>query len=66
MFLQGAEGNVDPVCRGALDMADPDQAVGSSFQVLGETSRRMSECGARGPAHSPGPAEITRASVRAV
>jgi hypothetical protein len=34
MYLQGAEGNVDPVSRGALDMADPDQAVGSSFAVL--------------------------------
>ena len=41
MFLQGAEGNVDPVCRGPLDMADPDQARGSSFDVMGATAERM-------------------------
>ena len=41
MFLQGAEGNVDPVCRGALDMADPDQAVGSSFAVMEQTAERL-------------------------
>jgi len=41
MFLQGAEGNVDPVSRGALDMADPDQAVGSSFAVLEELAAGM-------------------------
>ncbi|MBN2553900.1 MAG: neutral/alkaline non-lysosomal ceramidase N-terminal domain-containing protein [Spirochaetales bacterium] len=41
MFLQGAEGNVDPVSRGALDMADPDQAVGSSFEVLDELAGGM-------------------------
>jgi len=41
MYLQGAEGNVDPVSRGALDMADPDQAVGSSFAVLGELAGGM-------------------------
>lgn len=41
MFLQGAEGNVDPVSRGALDMADPDQAVGSSFEIMEELSERM-------------------------
>ena len=41
MFLQGAEGNVDPVSRGALDMADPDQAVGSSFEVVGQLARTM-------------------------
>ena len=43
MFLQGAEGNADPVCRGALDMADPDQAVGSSFEVMTQTAERMTE-----------------------
>ena len=41
MYLQGAEGNVDPVSRGALDLADPDQAFGSSFVVLGELARHM-------------------------
>jgi hypothetical protein len=33
-YLQGAEGNVDPHTRGFLDMADPDQARGSSFEVM--------------------------------
>ncbi len=33
-FLQGAEGNVDPYTRGELDMADPDQALGVSFQEV--------------------------------
>jgi hypothetical protein len=49
MFLQGAEGNVDPVSRGELDMADPDQAVGSSFEVLQDLAGRMVEslCEAR-------------------
>jgi hypothetical protein len=42
MFLQGAEGNVDPVSRGALDMADPDQAVGSSFEVMEQIAEKMS------------------------
>jgi hypothetical protein len=42
MFLQGAEGNVDPFCRGALDMADPDQAVGSGFEVVQRFGRAMS------------------------
>jgi hypothetical protein len=41
MFIQGAEGNVDPVSRGALDMADPDQAVGSSFEIMDKLSERM-------------------------
>jgi neutral ceramidase len=41
MYLQGAEGNVDPVSRGALDMADPDQAVGSPFEVLEELAAGM-------------------------
>ena len=41
MYLQGAEGNVDPVSRGALDMADPDQAMGSSFEVLEELAGGM-------------------------
>jgi len=33
-YLQGAEGNIDPRTRGFLDMANPDQARGSSFEVL--------------------------------
>lgn len=33
-YLQGAEGNIDPHTRGFLDMADPDQARGFSFEVL--------------------------------
>jgi hypothetical protein len=41
MYLQGAEGNMDPVSRGALNMADPDQAVGSSFEVLEELAGGM-------------------------
>jgi hypothetical protein len=41
MYLQGAEGNVDPYCRGPLDMADPDQALGSSFDVMEEISVEM-------------------------
>jgi hypothetical protein len=41
MYLQGAEGNVDPVSRGVLDMADPDQAVGSSFAVLQDLADGM-------------------------
>ena len=41
MFIQGAEGNVDPVSRGVLDMADPDQAVGSSFEIMEKLSERM-------------------------
>ena len=40
-FLQGAEGNVDPVCRGVLDMSDPDQARGSSFEVMERMGGRM-------------------------
>jgi len=48
MFIQGAEGNVDPVSRGALDMADPDQAVGSSFEVMEQLSERMIESLRRG------------------
>jgi hypothetical protein len=43
MFIQGAEGNVDPVSRGVLDMADPDQAVGSSFEVMEKLSEEMIE-----------------------
>ncbi|HUX14458.1 MAG TPA: hypothetical protein VMW87_15625 [Spirochaetia bacterium] len=39
MYIQGAEGNVDPVCRGGLDMADPDQAIGSSFEIMNEMAR---------------------------
>jgi PAS domain-containing protein len=35
-YLQGAEGNIDPLTRGFLDMSDPDQAHGSSFEVLSE------------------------------
>jgi hypothetical protein len=43
-FLQGAEGNVDPRCRGVLDMGDPDQARGSSFETCRELGGRMSAC----------------------
>ncbi len=43
MYLQGAEGNVDPVSRGALDMADPDQAAGSSFEVLQDLAESMTK-----------------------
>ncbi len=35
-YLQGAEGNIDPLTRGLLGMSDPDQALGSSFDVLAE------------------------------
>ena len=40
-FLQGAEGNVDPVCRGVLEMGDPDQARGFSFEVCEQLAGRM-------------------------
>ena len=40
-FLQGAEGNIDPRNRGLLDMADPDQAKGSSFQEMEVLSAEM-------------------------
>ncbi len=40
-FLQGAEGNVDPHTRGFLDMADPDQARGSSFGVLDQLAHTL-------------------------
>jgi hypothetical protein len=40
-FLQGAEGNVDPVSRGVLEMGDPDQARGSSFEVCEQLAGRM-------------------------
>jgi len=33
-FIQGAEGNIDPYCRGLLFMDDPDQAVGVSFDEM--------------------------------
>jgi hypothetical protein len=42
-FVQGAEGNVDPAPRGALDMADPEQARGSSFEVLERLAAELSE-----------------------
>ena len=38
-FIQGAEGNVDPVCRGVLHMEDPDQAKGVSFEEMEETAQ---------------------------
>ena len=38
-FLQGAEGNIDPRTRGVLDMADPDQAKGISFDEMEVLSR---------------------------
>jgi hypothetical protein len=40
-FLQGAEGNVDPVSRGVLEMGDPDQARGASFEVCEQLAGRM-------------------------
>jgi len=42
-FLQGAEGNIDPVFRGVLDMADPDQAKGSPFPVVEQAGVMMAE-----------------------
>ena len=42
-FLQGAEGNIDPVFRGLLDMADPDQAMGSPFSVVEQAGAMMAE-----------------------
>jgi hypothetical protein len=41
-YLQGAEGNIDPLTRGFLDMSDPDQARGSSFEVLAELAGGVS------------------------
>jgi len=40
-FIQGAEGNTDPYTRGELDMADPDQAKGVSFDTMEEIGRSM-------------------------
>ena len=37
-FIQGAEGNIDPVCRGVLHMEDPDQAMGVSFEQMEQTA----------------------------
>ena len=42
-FIQGAEGNTDPYTRGELDMADPDQAKGVSFDTMEKISRSMIE-----------------------
>ena len=63
MFLQGAEGNVDPVCRGALDMADPDQALGSSFQVMEQTAARMTRALEQGRKSDPA-AVLDRVEVK--
>jgi hypothetical protein len=41
-YLQGAEGNIDPFTRGFLDMSDPDQALGSSFDVLADLAQGVS------------------------
>jgi len=41
MFIQGAEGNVDPYTRGVLDMSDPDQAKGVSFDVMQSIALKM-------------------------
>jgi hypothetical protein len=38
VFVQGAQGNLDPVCRGVLDMADPDQARGSTDRTVVTTA----------------------------
>jgi hypothetical protein len=44
VFIQGVEGNVDPKTRGVLDMGDPDQAVGASFEDLNRISQEMIGC----------------------
>jgi hypothetical protein len=40
-FIQGAEGNIDPESRGVLDMGDPDQAKGATFQTVQSLADRM-------------------------
>jgi hypothetical protein len=52
-YLQGAEGNVDPRTRGRLDMADPDQARGSSFAILRELASGVTQALARALATAP-------------
>ncbi|WP_422479067.1 neutral/alkaline non-lysosomal ceramidase N-terminal domain-containing protein [Pleomorphochaeta sp. DL1XJH-081] len=42
MYIQGAEGNVDPWTRGVLDMSDPNQALGVSFETMEQISARFS------------------------
>ena len=44
VFIQGVEGNVDPKTRGVLDMGDPNQAVGASFEDMNHISREMIGC----------------------
>jgi neutral/alkaline ceramidase-like enzyme len=44
MFIQGAEGNVDPKTRGVLDMSDPKQAYGVSFAEMAAISQEMITC----------------------
>lgn len=44
MFIQGAEGNVDPKTRGVLDMSDPKQAYGVSFAEMAVISQEMITC----------------------
>ena len=41
MFVQGAEGNVDPWTRGVLDMSDPDQAKGVSFEMVEQIAAKF-------------------------
>jgi hypothetical protein len=52
-YLQGAEGNVDPHTRGFLDMADPDQARGSSFEVMAGLAAGVASCVRAGLQSSP-------------
>jgi len=40
-FLQGTEGNIDPRCRGVLDMGDPNQARGSSLATCRQLADEM-------------------------
>lgn len=43
LFLQGAEGNVDPRSRGVLNLADPRQAYGCGFDVVEELGREVAD-----------------------
>jgi hypothetical protein len=42
-FFQGAEGDVDPRCRGVLEMADVNQAVGCGEGVLRDYAKHVVE-----------------------
>ncbi len=41
MFIQGAQGNIDPWTRGVLDMSDPDQAKGVDFAKVQQIGDRL-------------------------